>query len=233
MTPEEIVNACLDKGVALRINPNGALTAIPKRKLSAELLRLLAENRTEVMQFVEERDGGGEELTIEAIPVDPPPVPMGQKIIDAAAKVGVLITLDIPSARGMMKIETEWDTSLEVPEASKDMVLPDSEYVSRQRRQVPSALAALINNYRDEIMIVLRAPYLPPPPPADTEPEKRSIWERMAYPDSLLPSAKDNQRKIRSLLYGDNVDDAMAQRRSAQLNSVLPLVLSASAPKGQ
>ena len=195
------------------------------------MLDLLAKNRPEVIQFVEDRDGGGEALTIEALPVEPPPVPMGKQIIDLAERLKVRIFLSEPSMRGTMKIETDWDIPLEIPEASKDMILPPDNYVGRQRKQVPSALAAQITSYKREIMAYLRAPYMPAPPADEPDPAKRSIWDRMAHPDSLLPNARDNQRRVHALLYGDGASDAATERRVAQLNNVLPLVLTASLPR--
>jgi hypothetical protein len=230
VTPEQIVTACLDKGVVLRINPDGALTAIPKRKLSDELLKLIAANRPEVRQFVQERDGGGEEMSLEALAApEPPPPSIGERIVVNAARVGVRIYLSEPTMRGTMRIETEWDRVLEVPDIAK-AEMPAADYVGRQRKQVPTALAAIITTYKRDILEYLRAPYAPEPPPEDAPPAVRSMWERLARPDSMLPNARDNQKHIRALLFGERADDIAAERRSQQLDQVMPLVIAAATP---
>ena len=229
MSPSEIIDACNDKGVLLRVNPTtGSLTATPRRKLSSEMLAIISQNRAAIIEFIEARDNIGEVEIVEAAPPEPPQPSMGEKIVTQARAVGVRIKLDYPSAQGMMRIETDWESRpLEVPDIAEEG-MPRPEYVARQRKQVPSAMAAMINNYRDEILTFLRAPYMPAPLPPGVEPAPRSIWARIARPDDLIPNARDNQRRIRQLLYGEHVDDKRAAARSQQWENVMPLVLSAA-----
>src|SRR5258708_35489753 len=84
-------------------------------------------------------------------------------------------------------------------------IMPSQDYCSQQREQIPTALAAQIQNFRPELLQYLRAPYLPDPGPEPVDnPRKRSIWERMARPDSMIPGARDNQARIKRLPFGDS-----------------------------
>jgi hypothetical protein len=249
MTPQEIIDACLAKGVKLRINPtSGRLTAIPRRKLTDELLKLLREQRATLTELIEERDGGGAEMEITDLPPEDPPKPcIAKQIIDECARRGIKLVLDQPNQYGMLKVITPWIKrhndkgepipAIEIPEAQSGL-LPAAEYVGMQRAQIPADLLAPLNNFRTELLAYLRAPYipLPPPEPADDAPKsERSIWERMAHPDNLLPNAKDNQKHVRDLLFGDmeNSRNRELQQRQAMLNQALPMIIPGVPPKGK
>jgi hypothetical protein len=48
----------------------------------------------------------------------------------------------------------------------------------------------------------------------------------MAHPDNLLPDAEDNQKHVRELLFGPNVDEIARARREQQFNRVFPFVVN-------
>jgi len=242
MTPQEIVDACLEKGVKLRINStSGKLTAIPRRKLTEELLSLIREHRAPLIEFIEDRDGGAE-ITIDDLPpADPPAPPIAAQIIERFAQRGFKIVLEPANRFGMLKVIAPWIKrhdadgnaipAIEIPEAQSGK-LPAAEYVGLQRAQIPPDLLAVLSNheFREAVLAYLRAPHIPAPPPepaSDAPESKRSLWERMAYPDNLMPNARDNQAHVRDLLYGD-MDAARnrdIQRQQATLNQTLPMII--------
>jgi hypothetical protein len=258
--PAEIVEACEKRGVKLRINPtDGKLTATPKRKVPADLLQEIRKCRADLIEFIEERDGGGQELTIDDLPPPEPAKPsIAETIISTAAAMGITITLDHPNAMGMIKVITPWVTRM-VPDPKdvangnpKDNPLPwvdappeisalidtatfpDADYVNMQRSQIPIELRMAIDNFRPELIAYLRAPYLPDPGPEPVDnPAKRSIWERMARPDSNIPGARDNQKRIKQLLFGDHkaVEDRRAAQRRNMLDLALPTIVAANAAR--
>lgn len=240
MTAEEIVAAVEAKGVKLRINPtDGKLTATPRRKVSADLIDLLRKKRVEVIEFLEERDGGGAPLTIEdVLPPEPPKPSIAEQLIAAAAMLGITIELDHPGPHGMLKITTPWIAHPAIARSdviTDGTVMPAEEYCNRQRSQIPTALAVQINNARAELIAHLRAPYLPKMEdlPADADPSKRSIWERLARPDNMMPGAVDNQKKIRKLLFGDEIvhQDRRRMHLQNQLDMALPTLIVARGTK--
>lgn len=225
MTPQEILDACTDKGVHLRINPDGRLTATPKRKLTDELLQEIKAQRPQIVELIEARDKEVEVL-IDELPKEPPKPSIAEQIIEEAKRHGVQIVLDTPSIYGRLKCITEFETVSEVQ--AQIAGLPVEEPL-RQRKQVPDVLRAPINNFRTELLAYLRQPYLPKlePLPPEATPKQRSIWERMARPDNLMPDTRDNQVKIKKLLYGDQAEDPRLARRQQQLNEALPAVVLA------
>jgi hypothetical protein len=243
MTAEEIVTAVEAKGVVLRINPtDGKLTATPRKKVPADLLEQIRVNRVAVIEFIEARDKDEAPLTIDDLPPpEPPKPPVAEQLITAAwEQFRIKIELDHPGPQGMLKITTPWIdhpgvmTSDVVIDGTK---MPSEEYCNRQRSQIPTALAVQINNLRPELIAHLRAPHLPPPPPPvpGEDPKKRSIWERMARPDDMIPGAVDNQKRVRQLLFGDQQrqDDLRRASAQARFDMALPTLLAQAKSKGK
>jgi hypothetical protein len=242
MTAEEIVASVEAKGVRIRLNPaDGKLTATPLRKVPDDMREMLRKHRVEIIEFIEERDGGGIPLTIEDLPPPPPPKPsVAEQIIAIALEqFDIKIELDHPGPQGLIKVTTPW---LEHPgilvnkNVPNGVNMPSEEYVNRQRSQIPMALAAQITNSKQELLAYLRAPFLPKLEPLepDADPSKRSIWERMARPDNMIPGAQDNQDRIRQLLFGDQQkqNDQRSASAQARLDMALPAILAMNTTRG-
>lgn len=204
MTPAEIVLECEKRDIQLRVNPiDKKLTATPRKAVPTDLLAEMQKIRPELVAYLEEMTRLEGELTIDDIAPPPPPEPsIPEKIIAKAKSLNIEIRLDHAHAEGMLKVITPWDNiASEVPEILKDM--PGIDHVGRQRMPIPGELASLIQTHQQALTAYLRAPYMPAPPPEMSEdPAKRSIWERIALPDNLLPNAKDNQARVHKLLFG-------------------------------
>jgi hypothetical protein len=225
-TAEELVIACTEAGVRLRINPTDKkLTAIPYKTLAAkpDLLEGLRRLRAEVYEFVNDRDGGTE-ITIEDLPPEAPPEPsVAEQIIAECKARGIKIGLDMPSSIGRLKCITPWEG---LPDMAGRIADPDGSIekavAGRQRSQLPQDLAVAITNNQRELLAHLRAPYMPKlePLPENATKMQRSIWERIAQPDNLMPDAAANQERIKTLLFGDAVLDPRQLRRQAMINQL-------------
>lgn len=235
MNAAEIVAKIESKGIKLRINPtDGKLTAIPRRKVLAEHLELLRKHRAAIMEFIEDRDGTGEPLTIEDLPPKDPPKPtVAQQIIALAKAQGIILELDHSGADGVLKVTTPWiehPAILVNDKVPNGVEMPSEEYVNMQRMQIPTALACQIASHNREIVEYLRAPFMPKleDAPAHIDPSKRSIWERMAQPDNLIPGAADNRAKVQKLLFGDPQQFLDRRRIAAQnqLDEALPAIIA-------
>jgi hypothetical protein len=233
VTPAEIVAACEAIPVVLRINPtDNQLTATPRKNLTQQLLDELKQNRAAVIEFLIERDKGDGPITIEDVPPTPPPVPsVAEQLIERArTEFGVEFVLDHPGPNGMLKVITPWAKGRPV-DAIAAIAGVDVKAVRRERTQIPQALLGPISEFRGALLAHLRAPYLPKPPTMDeANPAQRSIWERIARPDNLMPGAKDNQKRINQLLMGDSSGAAGARREAlrqqARLNQVMPFLVN-------
>ncbi len=250
MKPEQIVDACEKRGVKLRINPDdGKLEAYPRRKVPQDLLIEIRKHRAELIEFVEARDGGGQALKIEDLPPPEPRKPsIAEQIIAAALAQGFVIRLDIPGPTGVIKVDAPWQKRMVPdptdphngdPKKGKPWVeapvielgeiagtaMPGADYVAQQRAQIPPVLAAQIQNYRPELLLFLRAPYLPDPGPEPVEPKARSVWERYARPDRMIPDARSNQDRIKHLLTGNMPEDRHTAARRNQLDRAIPVIM--------
>lgn len=228
MTPSEIVLECEKRNIKLRVNPTDKkLTATPRKAVPAELLTEMRNCRPELVAYLEEMAKQEGDLTIEDVAPPPPPeLSIPEKIINKARELNIEITLHPKNAEGMLKIITPWEQS-EVPELLKG-VRGVPEDAMRRRQPVPHQLAALIQSHHQELTWHLRAPYLPPPPPEEPgeDPSKRSIFERMAMPDNLFPNAKDNQARVKSLLFGPNAASrALKERFDSVDRSLIALTI--------
>lgn len=204
MTPSEIVHECEKREIQLRVNPTDKkLTATPRKSVPSDLLEEMQKCRPELIAYLEEIAEQEGELTIDDVQPPPPPEPtLPEKIIAKANTLNIKIQLDRPGSEGMLKVITPWDR-LDMPTILDGV--PGVAETARQRMPIPHGLAALIQTHQQELTAHLRAPYMPAPPPEVAEdPTKRSIWERMAIPDNVIPNAKDNQAHVRKLMFGPN-----------------------------
>jgi hypothetical protein len=225
-TAKDLVDACEAAGIHLRINPQSKkLTAIPGKTLKGkqDLIDGLRRLRAEVYEFVNDRDGGTE-LAIEDLPPDLPPEPsIAEQIISACKERGIKIGLDTPSLIGRLKCITPWE---EVPAMVGRIADPEGGIAKavegRQRSQLPRDLAVAIENNRRELLAHFRAPYQPKqePLPENATPLQRSIWERIAQPDNLLPGVAENQERIKTLMFGSAVLNPQQLRRQAMINQL-------------
>ena len=227
MTPQETYDACSAAGVRLRINlTDNKLTATPKRKLTPILLQELENNRAAIIELIEDRDGIGEsQVIVEPPPPEPPQPSIAERIIAEADRQGFVIELDHPGPLGMVTVRPKRVRKIGIPDAMIDDV---GAKMILSPVPVPGALGAQIITYMKELVRHLRAPYIPAAPaaPVKMTSRKRSIWERMANPDNLLPDAEDNQKHVRELLFGPNVDAVAQARREQQFNAVFPFVVN-------
>lgn len=228
MTPSEIVHECGTLNIELRVNPTDKkLTATPRKAVPLELLEAMRQCRPELIAYLEEMARQEGELTIEDIaPPPPPPLTIAEKIIAKAAQLNIEITLFPKSAEGVLKIITPWDR-LEVPELLKGT--PGVDEHLRQRMPIPQELGALIQSHVRDLTLHLRAPYVPIPPPEVLEdPSKRSMWERMAVPDNMVPGAADNQANVHRLLFGPH---AATRALKDRLDSVDRSLIAMTIPR--
>lgn len=229
MSPAEILEEVTARGARLRLNAGG-FTITRKHKLTPELTQLIRDNRSAIIELLE--SGDSEDVPLPQLAPEPPPVGIAERLIaHAREEFRVEVKLDHPQPWGRLLFVTPWDRPVEVPEGVKDD-LPEKLHIVRNRTQVPAALGALLNTYREELLAYLRAPYIPKPPPLppDATPQQRSIWERMAVPDSLVPNQSDNQARVKKLLFGD-ADGARAKRREQAFSNVLPFVTKDMIPR--
>jgi hypothetical protein len=213
MTPQEIFDACANMGVVLRMN-QGMLTANPKKRLNEALLEAIKENRAAIIELVEARVAEEGDLVIPA-PVAPEPAKpnVAQQILRLAQSQGVEIKLDSPTPLGRVVCVTPFD-----PRFGIHMPLDHK-------------LGTLVMNHMEALTKELRAPYMPPlPARASAEASQRSIWERMAIPDDMLPDEAERQQLVQDLLMGgqDPRGGALSanDRRNAQLAEQLPKIIA-------
>jgi len=205
MTPQEVLDACEGLNIKVRINPDGRLTANPRRRVPDDLMRELKNNKAAIVELLEQLADGEGEIGDPAPAPEPPEPSMAEQILARAAAEGVEITLDEPSQRGRLVANTQMDERINT------------------RRQLPAWLQAAIPTYQKELLAHLRAPYYPPPDP-DMQPVVMSIWERMAGRGA--PTHQDNQRLINALLTGGPAPNIKAVRQGAALNQALPRVIA-------
>jgi hypothetical protein len=201
MTPREVIEACKVARVKLRINPDGRLTANPRRRLSDELVREINANRPAILEIIEARQKEAEGFVDDTPPPPPPEPPLGIQIITRAAAEGVEIFLDEPSQRGRMSVRTQMDPVLKQP------------------KQLPTWLQSALGTHQREILEVLRSPYYPPLDPSSPQ-AQLSIWEKLA--GRVAPDIQENRRLIKDFLSGGPMPDQKTRRQQAALNEALP-----------
>jgi hypothetical protein len=213
MEPQEILDTCKHLGVVLRIN-QGMLTANPKKRLNETLLREIKDNRAAIIEILEtQAQDEGDLVITEEAPAEPPKPNVAQQILRFAESQGVSITLDSPSPIGRIVCKTPIDPRFGMP-------MP-----------LEQKLATLVMNHMAELTKELRAPYMPVlPARGSEEAAKRSIWERMAVPDDLLPDESERTEMVRDLLMGGQDPGvhatSAAQRRNAALSEQLPTIIA-------
>lgn len=206
MTPQEILDECKKLGIVLRLN-QGTLTATPRKKMGEDLHAQVREQRAAVIELLEQRAAEDGELAIlPAGVVESVKLTDAQRLLRDAASIGIEIHLDEPSLRGRIVVDTPRDPATGIP------------------RQIPATIAARLMTYHQQIVSLLRAPYVPPPRQLAPG-EKRSIWERMALPDDILPTFEENQQIAKELILG-GPSNMQILRQTATLDAELPTVIA-------